>query len=112
MRFLQNQALHPAIVSIDDVKAEILMMMVAAPDTASALICSVVNNIIQNPQVYDRLEKEIEGLEGEGRLLSRIVSYEDVQCMPYLLACIQETSRISPPIPVILPRRVSKCGVS
>jgi cytochrome P450 len=86
-------------------------MMVAAPDTTSALICSVVNNIIQNPQVYDELEREIAILEAQGRLSSPTVSYEDVQCMPYLSACIMEASRICPPVPVILPRRVSKNGV-
>lgn len=111
-RFLQSQTLHQNVVSIDDIKAEVLMMMIAAPDTTSALICSVVNNIIQNPQVYGKLMKEIEKIEEQGRLSSQVVSYEDVKCMSYLLACIDETSRISPPIPVLLPRRVSKGGTT
>jgi len=111
-KFLQSQSIHPNILSIDDVKAEVLIMMIAAPDTTSALICSVVNYIIQNQKVYDRLMSELETLESEGHLSSRVVSYDDVQCMIYLSACVQETSRLSPPIPAIIPRRVSMGGTT
>lgn len=88
------------------------MMMVTAPETTSALICSAVNNIIQDPRVYTKLEREIKTLEGKGHLSSPIVSYADTKLMVYLQACIQESSRISPPIPVILPRRVSEGGTT
>ncbi|KUJ24271.1 cytochrome P450 [Mollisia scopiformis] len=110
-KFLQSQSMHPVTLSTDDIKAEVLMMMAAAPDTTLALICSVVDNIIRNPQVYQELEKEIEILEVQGLFSCRVVSYADVQCMPYLSACILEASRICPPVPVLLPRRISKGGV-
>lgn len=102
--------MQPEHLNLDEVEAEILMMMIAAPDTTSALICSLVNNILQNKHVYDSLMCEIQELERGGFLSSPIVSYEDVKSMTYLLACIDETSRIAPSVPVVLPRRVSKGG--
>ena len=32
----------------DDLKAELLLLMMAAPDTTSSLVCSVIDNIIQH----------------------------------------------------------------
>lgn len=87
------------------------MMMVAAPDTTSALICSFVNQVIQHPDVHDRLLSELVAAEAAGELTYPVASFAQIRSLPFFTACIQESARLFPSIPVLLPRRVPQSGL-
>lgn len=95
----------------EEIKVEALVLMVAATDTTAAFVGSFVQSIISNPAVYQRLRKEIQAFESEGKLAPGIVSYEQAQTLPYFSACIKESLRFSPSTPFMMPRLVSKGGV-
>ena len=86
------------------------MMMIAAPDTTSALICSLVNNILRNPRVHRALVSEIASASAAGRLASPVATFAQISALPYFTACVQEAARLCPSIPVLIPRRVSAGG--
>ncbi|KAL9630010.1 MAG: hypothetical protein Q9164_006624 [Protoblastenia rupestris] len=98
-------------LSDDDLNAEVLMMMVAAPDTTSALICSVVNQVIQHPDVHRKLVSEIMVATAAGNLNHPVATFAQIKDLPFFTACIKESARLSPSIPVVIPRRVSQGGL-
>lgn len=102
---------HSESLSNDDLNAELLMMMVAAPDTTSALICSVVNQVLQHPDVHKKLVLEITAATDAGELDQPVATFTQIKNLPFFAACIQESARLFPSIPVLLPRRVSKGGL-
>ena len=62
--------------------------------------------LINSPEDYARLKKDI-------RSAFRSVDEIDargVMALPFLTACIEETFRIFPPIPIAMPRVVPKGG--
>ena len=97
-------------MTMDDVSTECLMLMVAALDSTAGLICPLINNVIQNPLVYQSLMAEIEESEKFTAFSRPVATYDETCRMPYFMACIQETIRFSPSIPVILPRLAIKDG--
>ena len=94
-------------VGLEDVKTEILAILIATSDTTAAFICAFVNNVIDNPDVMIKLTAEILGFQTSGRVASPIVSFDETENMPYFLACVNETLRAPPSTPVTLPRMVS-----
>ena len=110
-RLHENRSLHKNVISKKDVEAETLMLMVAAPDTTSALICATIENVIRHPHVYTKLMREIQTFTSNGKLATPIASFTEIRQMPYFTACVDETARLYPPIPALLPRRVSSGGL-
>ena len=66
-------------LSDEDLNAELLLMMVAAPDTTSALICSVINQVIQNPDVHTRLISEITAATAAGKLNRPVATFDQIR---------------------------------
>jgi len=98
-------------ISDNDLNAELLMMMVAAPDTTSALICSVVNQVLQHPDIHKRLVSELTAATAAGNLDHPVATFAQTKSLPFMTACIQESARLFPSIPVLIPRRVSQGGM-
>ena len=97
-------------MTMEDVSTECLMLMVAALDSTAGLISPLINNVIQNPVVYQRLMEEIGEREQFTAFTRPVATYDETCRMPYFMACIQETIRFTPSIPVILPRYATKDG--
>ncbi|KAL2042252.1 hypothetical protein N7G274_004740 [Stereocaulon virgatum] len=108
---LGSQAVHKYAISDEDLKTETLMLLVAAPDTTSTLICSIIDNVIKRPVIYDRLLSEITAFSTKGELSTPVATFAEIKRMPYFTACIYETARLYPSLPVLLPRRVSPGGL-
>lgn len=87
-------------------------MMIAAPDTTSALICSVINQVLQHQNVHNQLIAEITAATAAGNLDYPVATYKQIRDLQFFTACIQESARLFPSIPVILPRSVSKGGLA
>jgi cytochrome P450 len=98
-------------MTVEEIKVEALVLMVAAADTSAAFIGPFINNVIQNPKIHSRLRQEIQEFESQGKLAVGVVSYEQAQQLPYFQACIKESLRYSPSTPFIMPRVVSKGGI-
>ena len=111
-RLQQNRLTHPKDISDEDISAEILLLMVAAPDTTSALICALIESIVTDSKVYSKVMHEVNTFTAHARLNSPFASYTQIKNMPYFTSCIWETARLFPPIPVVLPRRVSAGGIT
>lgn len=100
------------LMSIEEIKTESFVLMVAATDTSSAFISPFVNNIIQDKEIYAKLIREIRSFELAGKLSRPVATFQETNEMKYFMACIKETLRFSPSIPFILPRYVSKGGMN
>ncbi len=87
------------------------MLLVAAPDTTSTLICSIIDNVIRRPAIHDRLLSEITSFSTKGKLSTPIATFPEIKRIPYLTACLYEAARLYPSVPVLFPRRVSLGGL-
>ena len=54
---------------------------------------------------------ELESFEHMGKLSSPVVSYDETTELPYFMACVQETLRLSPSVAMILPRYAPEGGI-
>lgn len=85
-------------------------LIVAGSDTSSTTLSAALYYLLRNPSCLGRLTEEIR---------STFVSGEDdirtgpkLQSCSYLRACIDETMRMSPAVPGLLPRLVLEGGLS
>ena len=85
--------------------------MIASQDSTAAFVAAFINNLIQHPHIYKKLNDEISAFEREAKLSSPVVKFTETNTMPFFLACAKETLRLNPSTPIILPRRVSKGGM-
>lgn len=99
------------LLEVEDVKTEILAILIATFDTTAAFICAFVNHMIDNPRMTTKLIAEIREFQLQGRIASPVVSLGETEDMPYFMACVNATLRVSPSTPVILPRVVSEGGL-
>lgn len=97
-------------ITMDEVKAESFVLMVAATDTVSAFMTPMIIYALHNQAVYRKLMAEITEFEATGKLSPGVATYQELQDMPYFQACVKETLRHSPSAPIILPRMVSEGG--
>ncbi|KAK1634586.1 cytochrome P450 monooxygenase [Colletotrichum phormii] len=98
-------------ISVEEVKTECFVLMVAASDTTAAFFCGFVRYVLQTPGVYDKLMAEIGDFERRGKLASPVPTFEEIKAMPYLEACHRETQRYQPSTPMIIPRYVGEEGL-
>ena len=100
-----------SLMTIEEIKVESFVIMVAGSDTSTAFISPFVNNIIQDPEIYAKLAQEIHSFELAGKLSLPVATFEETNKMEYFIACVKETLRFSAPVPFIYPRYVSKGGM-
>lgn len=96
---------------MDRIKAETLFVLLGGADTTGTAFNTLLCNIMSRPRVYQNLMMEIDNVTRAG-LLSPLAQYDEArQHCPYYVACLQETLRLWPPSPALLPRLVSKGGL-
>ncbi|KAJ4316127.1 hypothetical protein N0V94_005615 [Neodidymelliopsis sp. IMI 364377] len=93
-----------------DVQQESFGALFAGSDTTAISFRSLFYHLMHNPDVYDRLEKEVDEAVKEGRM-SMPPTYKQASQLPYLSACIKEALRIHPGAQLSLPRTVPKGGL-
>jgi len=77
-------------------------LMFAATDTTSGVMARILHILAENPDVQDRLRKEIVNAR---RASDGGLDYDRLQDLPYLDAVIRETLRLYPPLPAtFIPR--------
>lgn len=99
-------------IPIQDIQAECLSFMIAASDTTAGLVSPMISSIISCPKIYAKVRLEIAVFEDAGRLSRPVALYDETNEMPYFGACVNETLRLFPPTPIILPRVVCRGGLT
>ncbi|KAL7595549.1 hypothetical protein Lser_V15G29261 [Lactuca serriola] len=93
-----------ASISITQIKALLLDIMVAGSETTTTLIEWAMAEIMQNDDIMKKVQQELEEIVG----LDNIVEESHLPKLQYLDAIIKETFRLHPVVPLILPRSPSQ----
>ncbi|KAK4150066.1 cytochrome P450 [Chaetomidium leptoderma] len=95
-------------MELEELKEDILFVILGASDTTGHGIRCLVRNLLQNPSCLVRLRKEMDAAVmppvGTTDRPSSITFAQIKSQIPYLSACIRETLRRDPPIVSYLPR--------
>ncbi|KAI4129722.1 MAG: hypothetical protein LQ338_002106 [Usnochroma carphineum] len=109
--FVQTTDAKGEYIGLQAAEFECFVFTVGAQDTTAAFISAFVDHILRNPSTKTKLVKEINHFESEGSLSFPVVRYKETTGMPYFMACVRETLRLSPSVSMLLPRYVSPGGM-
>lgn len=76
----------------------------AGTDTSSATIEWALSILLNHPEVLKKARAELDAQVGTNRLINE----SDLSHLPYLQSVIQETFRLFPPAPLLVPRETSR----
>jgi cytochrome P450 len=93
-----------------ELEAESKLLVIAGSDTSSTTLAACCFYLVRNEQVLDKLTKEIRSAFGNAEDIR--YAGTSLPNLPYLPACIDETLRISAPIPGHIPREVGPGGAT
>ena len=98
-------------MGLEEVEHECFILTVGSQDTSAAFMSALVDFVLQTPNVLSALLREITSFEEKGLLSVPIARYDETAGMPYFMACVYETLRLSPSVSMILPRYAPKGGL-
>ncbi|XP_040996837.1 cytochrome P450 81C13-like [Juglans microcarpa x Juglans regia] len=81
------------------VKSIVLVMFTAGTDTTATTMEWAMSLLLNHPEVLQKVKAEIVNQVGHGRLLND----SDLDKLPYLRSVVNETLRLYPPTPLLLP---------
>ncbi|XP_019156461.1 PREDICTED: cytochrome P450 81E8-like [Ipomoea nil] len=96
---LRLQKSEPEFYTDDVVMSIILTMFVAGTETSLATIEWAMSLLLSHPEVLGKLRNEIDNNIGHERLLNE----SDLSKLPYLRCVVNETLRLYPPVPLLIP---------
>lgn len=96
LRYLEQ---HPDRTTYRNVEAQTTTNIGAGSDTVSCGIQSILYYMILHPETWAKARDEITAAKREGRCEGKVVSYSDLQQLPYVQACVKEGLRIQAPVP-------------
>ncbi|KAK4487372.1 hypothetical protein RD792_006003 [Penstemon davidsonii] len=87
--------------------AQLKELLLAGTDTTNIIIIWALSDLIKNKNEMYKVRVELQTNIGD-----RILEESDIMVLPYLQACVEETIRMHPPIPFLLPHRATEtCNV-
>lgn len=81
-----------SLITLDEVKTECFVLIVAASDTTSAFFCGFLRYVLETPGVYDKLVAEIDDFDSRGLLRNPVPLYDEVRYVVSLAKYIELTS--------------------
>uniref|UniRef100_U5FNQ5 Cytochrome P450 n=1 Tax=Populus trichocarpa TaxID=3694 RepID=U5FNQ5_POPTR len=93
------QESEPEFYTDEVIKSTVLMMFVAGTETSAITLEWALTLLLNHPKVMQKVKAEIDEHVGHGRLLNE----SDIVKLPYLSCVINETLRLYPPAPLLLP---------
>ncbi|THU85308.1 fatty acid hydroxylase [Dendrothele bispora CBS 962.96] len=81
-------------LSEDTIMRNLLTFLIAGHETSSGLLTFMTYYLMKNPETMRKLRNEIDEVVGQ-----EPIQLEDLSKMPYLIAVMRETLRLSPPTP-------------
>ncbi|GMP69322.1 hypothetical protein CsSME_00028627 [Camellia sinensis var. sinensis] len=107
---LSLQDTEPAFYSDQTLKGLILTLVVAGSETSSTTMEWAMSLLLNHPEAMQKALAEIDARVGQGRLLDE----QDLPKLSYLQNIINETLRLFPPAPLLVPHESSEdctlCG--
>ncbi|XP_009622691.2 cytochrome P450 83B1-like, partial [Nicotiana tomentosiformis] len=98
---LRKEQSTPIDLTLDNIKAILMNILVGGTDTGAAAIVWGMTALIKNPKAMKQVQTEIRESVGSKK---GMVNEDDIQNLPYLKAVIKETFRLYPPVPLLVPR--------
>ncbi|NP_001351717.1 isoflavone 3'-hydroxylase-like [Cicer arietinum] len=95
---------QPEYYSDHMIKGLIQAMLLAGTDTSAVAIEWVMSELLNHPDVLNKAKEEIETQIGRDKLIEE----HDLSKLPYLQNIINETLRLHPPAPLLLPHYSSE----
>ncbi|XP_077243123.1 putative (S)-N-methylcoclaurine 3'-hydroxylase isozyme 2 [Tasmannia lanceolata] len=86
-------------------KALISDMFVAGTDTTTTAIEWTMSELVKKPQAMKRIRDELDVVVGKRKNGENAVTESHLVHLSYLQACVKETLRLHPPVPLLLPRK-------
>uniref|UniRef100_A0A803MA92 Cytochrome P450 n=1 Tax=Chenopodium quinoa TaxID=63459 RepID=A0A803MA92_CHEQI len=103
-QLLDLQKAEPEYYTDEIIKGIILVMLLAGSETTARTLEWAMSNLINHPEVLAKARAEIDLHVGKGRL----VDDSDLQKLSYIKCIINETLRLFPPAPLLVPHCSSK----
>jgi cytochrome P450 len=105
---LKNNTEDGTGITRDEIDATASVLTIAGSETTATLLSGCTNLLLQNPRVMEKLKAEIRG---------DFHSVDDITIpklnrLPYILAVLEESLRVYPPVPVAFPRTTPPEGIS
>ncbi|KAF7114779.1 hypothetical protein CNMCM5793_000318 [Aspergillus hiratsukae] len=72
---------------------ELMNVLLAGRDTTASLLGNLFFMLAKNPAIWDKLRREVAGLQG------RVPTYEELRGLRYVQWCINESLRLHPVVP-------------
>ncbi|GLT62414.1 hypothetical protein SLA2020_350540 [Shorea laevis] len=92
-----------------NIKAIILDMLAGSMDTSAAVIEWALSELMKNPGVMKKVQKELEDVVG----LERMVEESDLHSLEYMDMVLKETFRLHPIAPLLIPHEAMEdCTVN
>ncbi|KAI3513043.1 hypothetical protein L1887_20368 [Cichorium endivia] len=101
---LSLQESDPKYYTDEMIRSFILVLLSAGTDTSAGTMEWAMSLLLNNPQVLQKAQKEIDTVIGTDRLLDE----SDIINLPYLRCIINETQRIKPAGPLLVPHESSE----
>ncbi|KAJ0426675.1 cytochrome P450 [Aspergillus carlsbadensis] len=86
---------------------EAALFILAGTDTSAYSLTTATYYLLSNPRALSTLQKELDSAE----LFVKDGNWEEVRKLPYLMAVVRETLRLSSPVPGMTPRIVPEGGM-
>lgn len=100
----------------EELASEASLMITGGTDGMITTLTSTLFYLLHNPHTLARLTAEVRArfpIPADGERTCPIsFGCPELQNFTYLLACLDEAMRLSPPVPSILPRRVGPGGIT
>ena len=102
-------------MSDDEIRDELITMLVAGHETTATSLSWVVYRLLQNPNVLARAQTDVASVTGNGSTGSELTA-EQIAELSYLDAVIKETGRLNPILPTVAryleaPTRIGDCDL-
>ncbi|KDP41664.1 hypothetical protein JCGZ_16071 [Jatropha curcas] len=101
---LSLQELEPEFYTDEVIKTIMLITLIAGAETSAVTLEWVISLLLNNPEVLKKVKAEIDNHVGNRHLLNEL----DLVKLPYLRCVINETLRLYPAGPVLLPHLSSE----
>lgn len=95
-------------LTAENVKAFVMNFFGAGTDTSSVTIGWGIAELINHPNVMEKVQKEIDSVVGRNRILEE----SDISNLPYLQAIVKETLRLHPGGPLVVRESTEDCVIS
>ncbi|XP_073135270.1 labd-13Z-ene-9,15,16-triol synthase, chloroplastic-like [Henckelia pumila] len=94
-------------INLPQIKAILMDILVGGTDTTATIIEWVMAEILNNPQVKERVQEELSEVVGP----KNRVEESHIPQLHYLDAVVKETFRLHPPLPLLVPRLATQSSI-